>query len=199
MNGTLYFGGSFNPPHLAHVACSAAAARAAGLGGVILVPTGRPNLKDVADVAPPEHRVAMTHLAAANAGSDVLFAVDDLEIGRPGTTYTFDTVETLAARGVRPVNWLIGADQLLNLHRWHRFEELLETARLWVMARPGYVIDWNTVHPAVEALRDDVVTVPQLDVSATEIRRRLRAGESTDGLLHPAVRAYCDEHRLYGE
>ena len=197
MGESLYFGGSFNPPHLAHIACAEAAAVAARMDSVVLVPNGSPALKNQAEIAPAVDRLAMTRLAAADANGRVQFAVDDLEIHRTGTSFTIDTVKSLMNKGVTPVNWLIGADQLLNLHRWHRFDELLGITTFWVMARPGYVIDWTALDPAVQTLRDRVVAVPQFNVSATEIRRRLRAGESVDGLVSPAVRDYLASHRLY--
>lgn len=195
----LYFGGSFNPPHRAHVACAAAAAIASGLGGVVLVPTGRPPLKNPKDLAPAADRLAMTRLAAASAATALPFEVDDLEIARPGTSYTIDTVAALAAKGVSPVHWLIGADQLLDLHRWHRFDNLLRLSQFHVMARPGFEISWDAVDPRVRHLKDKVVTVPQLDVSATEVRRRLRAGEPVDDLVVPSVREYLISRRLYIE
>ena len=120
----LYFGGTFNPPHTTHVACARAAAKACGLRGVVLVPTGRPNLKDPRDVAPPADRLAMARLAAedaTHADPACPFAVNDLEVARGGVTYTIDTVETLRARGLAVVNWLIGADQLRQLHHWRRW------------------------------------------------------------------------------
>lgn len=197
MANELYFGGSFNPPQIAHIACSAAAAAAAGLSGVVLLPAGQTALKSPLDLAPAADRLAMTRLAATTNNGETPFRVDDREVRRPGTTYTIDTITALNAEGVSPVNWLIGADQLLNLHRWRDFERLLQIAKFWVMARPGYEIDWSAVHPAAAALRGNVVTVPQIDVSATEVRRRIRAGESIDGLVAPAVAEYIARHRLY--
>ncbi|HEX8325171.1 MAG TPA: nicotinate (nicotinamide) nucleotide adenylyltransferase [Tepidisphaeraceae bacterium] len=193
----LYFGGSFNPPHLAHIRCCAAAAVAIGLGGVVLVPTGRSALKDEADIAPAADRLAMTRLAAAAADAAVPFDVDDLEITRTGTSYTVDTVTALRAKGVSPVHWLIGADQLLNLHRWHRVEALLQLAHFHVMCRPGYEINWTTLDARVRALQRNVVAVPQMDISGTDIRRRLRAAQSIEGRVAPSVREYLLDRRLY--
>lgn len=197
MAHNLYFGGSFNPPHLAHSACPAAAAVAAGLDGVVFMPTGQSALKDPLELAPAADRLAMTQLAAVSAGTAVPFHVDDREVLRPGTTYTIDTVTALADEGVEHIHWLIGADQLLNFHRWRDFEELLRLAKFWVMARPGYQMDWDSIHPAVRILKDNLVPVPQIDVSATEIRRRLRAGEPIDGMVVPSVAHYLVKHGLY--
>jgi nicotinate-nucleotide adenylyltransferase len=198
----LCFGGSFNPVHRAHLTCSAAAARAAGVGRVRLILAARPPLKK-ADylLAPLDDRLAMLRLAITDAAAlpetaDIEFALDDSELRRTGLSYTIDTVEELAVGG-EPVHWLIGADQLLSLHRWHRFDELIHLARFWVMARPGYVIDWAALPPAVAALRQNVVIVPQMDVSATEVRTRLREGKAIDDLVTDSVDRYIREHGLY--
>ncbi|HEY0007743.1 MAG TPA: hypothetical protein VGB55_03380, partial [Tepidisphaeraceae bacterium] len=114
-----------------------------------------------------------------------------------GQTYTFDTVTALLNRGWERVDWLIGADQLLSLHRWHRFEELLRVAQFWVMARPGYKIDWQSVHPAARGLIDHLLPAPAWDLSATTIRSRIRAGQSIDDAVLPQVREYIHARGLY--
>jgi nicotinate-nucleotide adenylyltransferase len=197
---TLFFGGSFNPVHNAHLACSRAAAVAAGFGRVVLVPAHQPNLKDRAyDLAPAAHRVAMLERAARAASDEVVtFAVDPIELTRPGPSYTIDTAEALHRQGLSlPIDWLIGADQVLHLHRWHRFADLLARVRFWVMHRPGYDIDWDAVHSDARALRQRQVEVPQMDVSATDIRTRVRAGQPIDHLVPADVREYILAHRLY--
>ena len=194
----LHFGGSFNPVHKAHLQCCAAAARAAGFGTVVLVPTGQPLLK-IPDyrLASAADRRAMLKRAIADQSGAPVFRVDPIELHRVGPSYTIDTVTELRARGEREVHWLIGADQLVNFHRWHRYQELLQLARFWVMARPGYAIDWPSLDPLVQGLADHVVTVPQMDISATEIRRRVAAGEPIDTLVPSEVRKYIEAHRLY--
>ena len=197
---TLFFGGSFNPVHNAHLACARAAALAAGFGQVMLVPAYQPNLKDrTYDLAAAEHRLAMLERAAEAAPDEtVRFAVDPIELSRPGPSYTIDTAEALHRRGLSmPINWLIGADQVLHLHRWHRFADLLKHVRFWVMHRPGYEIDWDAVHPDARALREREVEVPQMDVSATDIRARVRAGQPIDHFVSANVREYILAHRLY--
>ncbi len=196
---TLFFGGSFNPVHLAHLACSRAAARAGGFAHVTLVPCHQPVLKSKAyDLASSEHRLAMLLLAAEEASDrDLTYAVDPIELTRAGPTYTVDTAEALHGQGRSTVDWLIGADQVLNLHRWHRFPELMRLVRFWVMHRPGYELDWTRVHPDARKLRDNQVEVPQMDISATTIRDRVRAGLRFENLVTTKVREYILAHRLY--
>jgi nicotinate-nucleotide adenylyltransferase len=195
----LCFGGSFNPIHNAHLICSTAAARAAGFARVVLIPSHQPLLKHAQyALASAEDRLKMLDLAISDVPRDgVEFEIDPIEINRRGPSYTIDTVEALRARGWESVDWLIGADQLLNLHRWHRFQDLMREAQFWVMARPGYVIDWSVIHEDARKLSAHVVTAPKLDISATLIRQRLAAGESIDDLVPAKVREYILERRLY--
>lgn len=196
---TLCFGGSFNPVHNAHLACSHVAAREGGFGKVVLFPSHQPVLKSRAyDLAPAEHRLAMLMLAVRDLSpTDIPYEIDPRELQRDGPTYTLDTARELLACGWDKVHWLIGADQVLHLHKWHRFDELMKTVDFVVMARPGYAIDWNAVHPDAQHLRQRVVTVPQLPISATDIRARIRAGEPVDKLVPPSVREYILQHKLY--
>jgi nicotinate-nucleotide adenylyltransferase len=201
--GVLYFGGSFNPIHVAHLICSAAAARQAGCTQVVLIPSRQPVLKsDVYPMALPEHRLAMVQLAVQYTAGNKKFAgltydVDTVELERAGPSYTIDTVKILRQRGAGDMNWLIGADQLLNLHRWHRFEDLIQQVQFKVMQRPGYTIDWQSVDERCMALQRHVVSVPQLNISATIIRRHIQQKASIDHLVPDAVRDYIVAEKLY--
>jgi nicotinate-nucleotide adenylyltransferase len=196
---TLYFGGSFNPVHRAHLACSLAAAKAGGFERVVLVPSHQPVLKSKSyDLAPAEHRVAMLMLACESMkGTSVAYDLDLLELDRAGPTYTIDTALALGATAGDPIDWLVGADQVLNLHRWHRYDELLSLVRFWVMQRPGYPIDWAAVDSKARPLKDHVVEIPPMDISATQIRDRVRGGASIAGLVPERVREYIERHRLF--
>lgn len=196
---TLCFGGSFNPIHNAHLACSGAAAKEAGFGRVVLIPSHQPVLKSRSyDLAPAEHRLAMLMLAVRDYRyPGISYDIDPRELERDGPSYTIDTANDLLSNGWRDVHWLIGADQVLHLHKWHRFEELMRTVQFVVMARPGYSIDWNAVHPLAQPLRGKVVTVPQLPISATDIRERIRRGDPVDKLVPANVREYILAHKLY--
>ena len=193
---TLCLGGSFNPIHYGHLICARAAAENANLNRVLLIPSDQPPHKpnDVA-LADAADRLAMTQAAIAGHRT---FAVADLEIGRPGPSYTIDTARALKQQGFEQVNWLIGADLLPQLPTWHEPDALLEEVTFWVMQRPGSTIDWPSLPPPLQALRKRLLVVPQIDISATDIRRRVHNGRLIDFLTPPPVVRYIEEHRLYG-
>ncbi|HOI54978.1 MAG TPA: nicotinate (nicotinamide) nucleotide adenylyltransferase [Phycisphaerae bacterium] len=195
------FGGSFNPIHVAHLAVARAAMEALGLERLVLVPSARPPHKPSADLAADTHRLAMCRLAAAD---DPRFEVSDVELRRQGPSYTVDTLADVRRR--RPeasLVLLVGADMLRDLHLWHRFEEIVRLARVVTLPRPG--VELGRLEPLRRALGDatadallaDVLPTPRVDVSATDIRRRIRQGLPIDGLVPPAVADYIREHRLY--
>jgi nicotinate-nucleotide adenylyltransferase len=192
---TLYFGGSFNPIHHGHLICARAVAEAGGYGRVALVPTGQPPHKPISpELASGFDRLEMCQLAIS--GSPV-FEVNSSELSRPGPSYTIDTIRQISAAVSMPVNWLIGADMLLYLPKWHRAAELLREVHFVVMARPGWTLDWTLLPPEFRGLRDNVVQAPMIDISATDIRRRVAAGASIEYLTPPAVRNYIQERGLY--
>jgi nicotinate-nucleotide adenylyltransferase len=196
MTRTLYYGGSFDPIHFGHLVCSKVAAEAGGFERVVLIPSWQSPLKMGAQAsnASPADRLAMCKLATRD---DPFFAVDELEIARASTSYTFDTVATIKNRGESEVNWLIGADQLMSLQRWRRAPELVTAARLVVMGRPGHAIAWEQLPDWAQPLRRNVVVIPLVDASSTEVRRRVRAGEPIDDLVPDKVAEYIRAHRLY--
>ena len=191
----LFFGGSFNPIHHAHLICARAVAEARGFERVVLVPSFLPPHKpEAADLAGAEDRLAMCQLAVA--GSE-LFRVTDLELNRQGPSYTIDTVRELARTGSGKVHWLIGADMLLYLPKWHQPIELMREAELVVMARPGWSIDWQTLPGEYRKLEANVVEAPLINISASEIRRRVAAGKSIEYLTPPAVCRHIADRALY--
>ena len=191
----LCFGGSFNPVHHGHLICARAAAEAAGLDKVLLIPSRQPPHKALdGDMASPEDRLAMCQAAVAG---DCRFDVSDIELKRDGYSFTIDTARQLAARGCGKVSWLIGADMVGILPQWREPEALMAEANLVVMARPGWTLDWEALPPAYRGLKANVVTVPQVEISATEIRRRSRAGLPIDYLTPDLVVSYIRERKLY--
>ena len=191
----LYFGGSFNPVHFGHLICSRAVAEKAGFDRLILVPTAQPPHKPgSANMASAEHRLAMLRLSVAG---DPLFEIDEIELARGGASYTIDTIRQLKARGEATVHWLIGADMLLYLPHWREPLALMSEVHFVVMARPGWSLEGQALPDPFAKLLSNVVQAPRIDISATEIRRRVAAGQSIRYLTPPDVCRYIETHGLY--
>ncbi len=175
------FGGSFDPPHVSHVLCVAYVLAADAVDEVLVVPTFDHALDKEAS-AEFEHRFAMTELAMRDLRR---VRMSRIEAERGGVSRTLDTLETLRERHPdTDFRLVVGADILGETDRWHRWDRIVEIAPPIVVGRGGY-----------DAPRPDSVTLPE--VSSTELRRRLREGESVAGLVPSAVEAYIREHRLY--
>ena len=202
----LIFGGSFDPPHRAHVDLPAEAARAVGAGGILYIPAGQPPHKPDRVITPAEHRLAMLQLALA--GRDHVAICRD-EIDRPGPSYMVDTLEQLHARmpHVR-MQLLIGADMAAIFYKWRSPRRIIELADPLVMVRPP--LDADAIVDALphdlpadekQPWRRRVVQTRTRDISSTRLRQHLAAGDDDDPLvrdaLHPAVLNYIREHNLY--
>jgi nicotinate-nucleotide adenylyltransferase len=190
----LCFGGSFNPIHYGHLICARAVAEARGFDGVVLIPCSRPPHKPDAVLASAKDRLAMCRLAIEGACG---WSVDDLEIVRGGPSYTINTVRELRQRGWGEVHWLIGADMVAGLPKWHEAANLLREVSFVVMGRPGWPLDWSGVPPEYRRLEGEVVSAPMIEITATEIRRRVAAGRGIEFLTPPGVCEYIREKGLY--
>lgn len=185
------FGGTFDPPHVAHLALARAARGELRLDEVRWIPAGAPwqKVRRISDAA---HREAMVRLAIDGEPG---FVLDRCEIDRDGPTFTVDTV--LACMQAEPdAQWflIIGADQYAGLHTWRDWREVLARVTLAVANRPGPM---PPVDSEVLRQRHRVVPLPMLDVSATDIRARVAQGLPVDSMVPPAVARYIDQHRLY--
>lgn len=200
----LCLGGSFNPPHLGHFITARAAAEAAGFDGVrLIIAADPPHKPDDPTVISARHRLEMTRRAVSgDAQNRFTWLVDDREIRRGEASYTVLTARELLAEGTSraPIEWLIGADLLPGLIHWHEAQTLLQGdfLRFRIMRRGGYDIDWASLPPPVQGLRDRVVEVPGIEISATDIRRRVAEGRPIRYLVPNAVEQYIIEHGLYG-
>lgn len=192
----LCFGGSFNPVHHGHLICARAAAEAQGFDRVILIPSALPPHKlQTTELASPHHRLEMCRRAVAG---DPLFEVNDVELTRAGPSYTIDTVRELRRQGWDQVAWLIGADMLSMLPKWRQPLDLMREAELVIMARPGWSFDWKSLPPEYQHLADHVVPpAPLLDISATDLRRRVAEGKSIRYLTTDSVCNYIRDNQLY--
>ena len=182
------FGGTFDPPHNAHVALARAALEALQLDELRWIPAGAPWQKARA-ITPAAHREAMVRLAIAG---ERRFVLDRIELERPGPSYTIDTVRAMRAAG--ELFLVIGADQYAGLHTWHGWQELLGLVTLAVANRPG---PHPGPDPQVMRLAHRAVPLPMLDISATQIRSRIARGLPIDAMVPPAVASYIDKHALY--
>ena len=192
---TLCYGGSFNPIHQGHLICVRAAAEALSADRVVLIPNRQsPHKQGLIDLAPAADRLAMCRLAVAG---DPLFAVNDLELSRPGPSYTFDTVRTLRRDGWTPIHWLIGADQVPALPQWHEADTLLAEVRFAIMARPGWAFEWAALPERFRSLADAVLPTPLVEISSTDIRRRVQNGRSIRYLTPDAVVEHIATNELY--
>ncbi len=193
---TLCLGGSFNPIHHGHLICARHVMEAIDYQQLRLIPSAQPPHKpSSADLADPKHRMRMCQLAIQGSAT---FSIDDLELNRTGPSYTLDTARELKSRGWSEVHWLIGADMLNFLPKWHKPMELLQEVRFVVMARPGFELEWSKLPPEFQSLRNNVVEAPRIDISSTEIRRRARAGLSIEYLTPLDVVEYIQRNGLYG-
>ena len=191
----LCFGGSFNPVHHAHLLCARTVAEARRFERIVLIPSALPPHKlQATELASPRDRLEMCRLAVAG---DSFFEVSDIELSRSGPSYTVDTALELRRQGWGHVAWLIGADMVPILPKWHRPMDLLREVELVVMARPGWTMDWDALPEPFRSLREHVVEAPLMDISATMIRRRVAAGRSIRYLTPDAVCDYIDQHGLY--
>jgi nicotinate-nucleotide adenylyltransferase len=182
------FGGTFDPPHNAHVALARAALESLDLDEVRWIPAGQPWQKTRA-LTPAAQREAMVRLAIEG---EPRFMLDRTELEREGPSYMLDTVRALRGRG--DLFLVIGADQYAQLHTWQGWKELLGLVTLAVANRPGAA---TTVHADVQSAPHRAVPLPLLDISATDIRARAARGQSLDGWVPPAVARYIESHALY--
>lgn len=189
-------GGTFDPPHLGHLACAEEALEAFGLDAVLFVPTGRPAFKQDRLVTAGEVRLAM--VAAAVAGNPA-FAVSALEVERPGITYAVDTLRELREElpGVELV-FIVGADAALTLPRWRKSAELARLAAFAAATRPGFELGEQALRDLREHGFDmRPFAVPGLDISSSALRRRVYAGRTIRYLVPEAVRKIIEEESLY--
>ena len=185
-------GGTFDPLHNGHLVAARAALEEFGLDRVLFVPAGRPWQKS--SYTHHEDRYLMTVLGAV---TDERFAVSRLELDRSGPTYTADTMAVLREWYGPDASlfFILGADALSGLDTWVGIERLERLAEIIAVSRPGVDFPsrpqgatWPPVHP---------LKIPGVDISATEVRKRVKSGLPVDDHLPEGVLRYIREHRLY--
>jgi nicotinate-nucleotide adenylyltransferase len=191
------FGGTFDPPHLAHLILGEYAAEALGLATLLYVPAADPPHKQDEEKTPVEHRLAMLALALAN---NPRFAISRVDIDRPGPHYSVDMVQIVQSQHPDAhIVFVIGGDSLRDLLTWYRPDLLIESCTLAVFRRPGADVqpDMHADELPELAARVTMIDAPLLDISSTAIVKRLHAGRSERYLVPDDVLTYIDENNLY--
>ena len=188
------FGGSFNPPHVAHLVVAEVVRDQFDLESIWWIPNATPPHKPNGELAAVEHRLAMTRAAIDD---NPAFQLCDIEVERAGVSYTVDTVRALQEQHPdTDFGLIIGSDSLDQFAEWHCPDEIAERVPLVVYKRPGVL---EAVAEPRFANRVQYAAAPVMEVSGTEIRSRRRAGRSIRYLVPDAVRQYIEAHDLYRE
>lgn len=200
----ILFGGTFDPIHLGHITVAAHACESLGADKLIVIPAKRSPLKSFFPIASAQDRMHMITLAVSEKP---MFQVDGFELDKPAPSYTVDTIRYFKSRFGAQVEiyWLIGADGVDDLQYWHKITDLLDECALCTMyragcARPdfsGFKDEWGLQR--VKKLQQNVISTPLVDISSTEIRKRLASGQCVERMLAPAVLAYIRRHTLYAD
>jgi nicotinate-nucleotide adenylyltransferase len=194
-----YFGGSFDPPHLGHLAVALAAADRYALDRVLLVPTGSQPLKPGGTFASYQDRLAMTSLLC-EADPRLQASAIEAPTDPPAPNYTIDSLKRLRAEHPTAEFFVIvGADAFHQFPLWRSPDELLELAQWIVVTRPHAAPDEQSLPPRTPAQGERVHILADMDdpTSATIIRKQLSKGDDCSGMLSPELLSYIREHKLY--
>jgi nicotinate-nucleotide adenylyltransferase len=206
------FGGTFNPIHLGHLRGAEEIREMFGLQEVVFIPAATPPHKVAEGVVEAKHRLQMVRLAtASNPG----FSTTDIELIRPGKSYSIDTIRYFRERNQDAIFFILGGDAFEEIETWKEFQQLFSVCNFIVMTRPGFqktssnsqlpkslvpvfryddqIQGW--IHTAGHTLHFREITY--LDISSTKVRELIERGESVRYLIPAEVEAYVQQHRLY--
>jgi nicotinate-nucleotide adenylyltransferase len=196
------YGGSFNPIHHGHLIIARRVAEKLNLARVIFLPSATPPHKEGESLIEPCHRAEMVRLAIAG---EPLFDFSDYDLNRTGPSYTLETIahfkQTLPAE--TELFWIIGADWLMTLDTWYKAVELVDACTIVTAARPGWerpdlsALSTKLNDAQIAKLREYILDTPRIDISATDLRARVAAGQSIRYLVPESVRTYIEMFRLY--
>jgi nicotinate-nucleotide adenylyltransferase len=192
-------GGTFDPIHSGHLIIAEEARLKLRLARVLFVPTGQPWLKTGRTISPAAHRVEMVKLVIA---AKPHFELSTIEVDRPGPSYSVDTIAILQQHlgAEARLFFLVGWDSLAELPQWKEPDRLIQLCKLVAVTRPGFSRpDLKALESSVPGVTQRVVwlDIPPVDISATDIRKRVAQGLSIHGLVPEEVESYIKEHKLY--
>lgn len=180
-------GGTFNPPHIGHLIIANEVLHTLNLDEVRLMPNATPPHKEIQNRVTANQRMTMVELSIQEVP---MLKIESIEIEQGGTSYTFDTIELLRKREPQTdFYFIIGGDQVEELPKWYRIEELIQNVHLVGVPRPNKLLE--TAYPIV------IIDIPQIDLSSTTIRNRIANGETTQFLISDAVRDFIRKEKLY--
>lgn len=194
-------GGTFDPIHLGHIRMAEEAYRQADLDQVFFLPSKIPPHKRNQNITAESYRAAMIKLAIQGKPQ---FAYSDFELQREGITYTADTLRLLQEQNPKHVySFILGGDSLFQLENWYHPEEIMSRVKILAISRYG--MGQEEIRDQVERLRQNyqariqVVEMPRMDISSSDIRDRVRQGDSLQGMVPDAVEKYIHNYSLYIE
>ena len=192
------FGGTFDPIHNGHIMVAETVLRKVDLAKVIFIPAGIPWLKEGRKITSATHRLNMVELAISGKS---YFELSKIEIERPGATYTVDTlIDFINETNNTELYVIIGLDSLADFPRWKDPQRLLSLCYLVVVPRPGYPLpDIQAMENEMPGLKTRLILLnaPEIDISSSEVRRRIEEGRSFKHLVPKSVAEYIQENGLY--
>ncbi len=196
------FGGTFDPIHLGHTRVAAYTAEHIGAEKIVFIPAKRSPLKNFFPEANDSDRLEMISLAITD---NKTFELSDYELKKAEPSYTLHTIRHFKADYGKDttIYWLVGADSIDELPLWYGMPELIDECNLLVMYRAGYsppnFEKFTTIwgQKRTEKLQRNIIKTPLIDISSTEIRKRISTGRDATEMLHPKVADYILKHGLY--
>jgi nicotinate-nucleotide adenylyltransferase len=207
------FGGSFNPPHIGHINVVTTVQKKLGLDRIHIIPAAQNPLKHPIEGATPEHRLEMARLAFSTYGDSLI--VDDREIKRGGKSYSIDTIDELIGQYPGDDLYLImGNDVFEELGSWKDVQQILAKVNVIVVSRPGADLPETkeSLPGFLQALVKDFefniaelksgknvqfVSLKDIEISAADLRKKIRAQRNTEKFLPLSVESYIREHQIY--
>ena len=192
------YGGSFDPVHIGHVSLADCAVKQCGLDELIFMPAYISPFKQDRKVTDGKDRIAMLETVL---GYNPSFSVSDYEIKKGGPSYTVETLRYFRDRDEGKLHFVCGFDSIVQLDTWYEGPEILKDYPVITVRRPD--TDDSLGMEKIGAYRRDfgaditVLDMPPVDASSTEIREKVRRGESISGLVLPETEGYIIEHKLY--
>jgi nicotinate-nucleotide adenylyltransferase len=185
-------GGTFDPIHMGHLILAEQVKHKLRLDGVIFIPCLSPPHKTKRKLSPAEDRFRMTQLAIEG---NPTFSISDIELKRGGVSYTVDTLRQLKEIHPRSeVYFLTGSDMLEEIHTWREPEEIYKLAKMVIATRPGF----DNFDPKNRfAKKSLIVEITGVDISSSQIREKVKKGQSIKYLVPPRVEEYIKKKKIY--